>query len=163
MFDYWENWFLEKLFTYVLSIEIRFGDHYKMRIISKTKKGARCWWLLKIVLFIFVAFLKTKALKHHHNELYSQISKIEMLRNDFQVVSKDLKETLVLTKGSFFFNIATVFPGVPQKEIQQWRQARSPPGQKETLNVMLMVSKWPWPCNTIEYHDRVNSLAAAVT
>ena len=35
-------------------------------------------------------------------------------------------------------NYSRRFPeGVQKEEIQQWRQARSRPGEKETLNIML--------------------------
>ena len=35
-------------------------------------------------------------------------------------------------------NYSGRFPdGVPKAEIQQWRQVRSRPGEKETLNIML--------------------------
>ena len=45
----------------------------------------------------------------------------------------------VLSKGPFLLtclNYSSRFPeGIPKKEIQQWRQARSWPAEKETLNI----------------------------
>ena len=45
----------------------------------------------------------------------------------------------VLSKGSFYlFKNNDRFPrGLPKKKIQQWRQAQSRPGEKETLDIML--------------------------
>ena len=37
---------------------------------------------------------------------------------------------------------SAIFPRVQKKEIHQWRQARSRPGEKETLNIMLGEKGW---------------------
>ena len=78
------------------------------------------------------------------NKLDSQIPKSEILRNVFQVLAKEsfIFICQVLSKGSFLktcLNYSSCFPeGVPKEEIKQWRRARSRPGEKETLNIMLM-------------------------
>ena len=50
-----------------------------------------CWWCLEnMFLICFTSLIKVKrrSLKHHHNELYSQIPRFEMFRNLFQVLPK---------------------------------------------------------------------------
>ena len=76
------------------------------------------------------------------NEHYSRIQNFVIVHKVVQVLFKEL---LFLSffryclKGPFFwtcFNYSSRFArGVQKEEIQQWWQARSRPGEKETLNI----------------------------
>ena len=44
---------------------------------------------VNVILFTKRIVVKSKPLKHHHNEFHFQIPQIEMFRNVFQVVSKE--------------------------------------------------------------------------
>ena len=52
--------------------------------------------------------LERRTLKHHHNECYSQISKLEMFRNVLQVLSKYKKKACSsIVYANKFYNICS--------------------------------------------------------
>ena len=57
--------------------------------------------------------------------------------------------------------IAAVFPmGVQKEEIQQWRQARLRPGEKESLNIMLREKKSTPPKPFLTNHTNIKNIPA---
>ena len=119
----------------------------KMQLISRTMDimFGDVGWVLKMCCFNYFIdnVLKRRSLQHYHNERHSEIPKTICLWNVVKFCLKNMSLTYV--PGNIYSCCLTVavFPGVRQKQIQQWRQPRARPGEKETLNIMLREqSQW---------------------
>ena len=75
-----------------LALLVRFDNHYKILILSEKVLGVVVDDLLMIFdknkCYVCISFfvVKRSPFKHNHNELYSEISKIEISRKCFQVL-----------------------------------------------------------------------------
>ena len=94
----------------------------------------------EVVLFFIISIsllvVKKRPLKHRHNKL----SKIDICQNVFHILDDIFSEMVFryCLKGSFLRKkkkTVSVFPGIQTEELQPRRQARSRPGEKETLNI----------------------------
>ena len=86
---------------YVLSI-VKLGLATTKNVNSlRSSFGFHFWscFMICATLCVFIVFTsfrlaKKRALKHHHNELYSQITRIYICRNVFRVLSKEISKNI---------------------------------------------------------------------
>ena len=109
------------------ALNIRFGDQYKTLIVPETVLEVfivvlDTFWKSCPFLMSFIVALK-RPFKHHHNELYSNISNIEVSLFFLQVLSEEFFKPdifqVLLLKG-LKKKQRPFSQGDPKEEIQQW-------------------------------------------
>ena len=106
-------------------------------------RGARkfekkqCWWFSS---FLFKGLVITLPGACFFAKYMFDVCQVLPKKYLFKVFIQVLSESLFLRSHENYSSRS--FEGVPKQGIQQWRQVRSRPGDKESLNIMLREHKY---------------------